>query len=341
MIQQNDEEISFKEIVNKILKNKKILIIFVAISTLVMSVYIYSPFFQRKVSYTATSSMSIVYNYKAPQNPENIGEGYVYYQDRLHGVMIPTIKGYAQSLSILRSIINELEIKNSHGNYLSARELAKNIEIENQLDSNLIVINVKYNDSKVAEEIANKIPEKLMQMANANEKLSNYEINIVDYAIALESDTLGGLTLVFISIFLATFIGICYIFLKDYFSNKINSLHTLNKMGLDVEIITKNSINLRKIISLSKLSNSKNILICTEEAEEISNIREEIEEYLKEDMIINVLSYKDSEFLIKCRDYDKVFIVIRESKTNIKDLEEIAMLSKKYNIFISVIYIER
>ena len=51
--------------------------------------------------------------------------------------MIPTIKGYAQSLTILRNIVSELDIRDNEGELIKARKLAEDIEIENVEGSNL------------------------------------------------------------------------------------------------------------------------------------------------------------------------------------------------------------
>ena len=71
--------------------------------------------------------------------------------------MIPTIKGYAQSLTILRNIISELDIRDNEGELIKARKLAEDIEIENVEGRNLITITVKYKDEKLAADIASEL----------------------------------------------------------------------------------------------------------------------------------------------------------------------------------------
>lgn len=71
--------------------------------------------------------------------------------------MIPTIKGYAQSLTILRNIISELDIRDNEGELIKARKLAEDIEIENVEGSNLITITVKYKDERLAADIASEL----------------------------------------------------------------------------------------------------------------------------------------------------------------------------------------
>lgn len=71
--------------------------------------------------------------------------------------MIPTIKGYAQSLTILRNIISELDIRDDEGELIKARKLAEDIEIANVEGSNLITVTVKYKDEKLAADIASEL----------------------------------------------------------------------------------------------------------------------------------------------------------------------------------------
>ena len=71
--------------------------------------------------------------------------------------MIPTINGYAKSLTILRNIISVLDIRDNEGELVKARKLAEDIEIENVEGSNLITITVKYKDEKLAADIASEL----------------------------------------------------------------------------------------------------------------------------------------------------------------------------------------
>ena len=137
MNENYEEEISLMELLGMLYKKRKQIIVTFLIVTLLASIYALVPAFEKDKQYDAVSSMSIIYKYKTPANPEEIGEGYVYYQDRMQNVMIPTIKGYAQSLTILRNIISELDIRDNEGELIKARKLAEDIEIENVEGSNL------------------------------------------------------------------------------------------------------------------------------------------------------------------------------------------------------------
>ena len=105
----------------------------------------------------------------------------------MQNVMIPTIKGYAQSLTILRNIISELDIRDNEGELIKARKLAEDIEIENVEGSNLITITVKYKDEKLAADIASELEGsgKLLTIAIGMvlgwAKAKNIELQILSY----------------------------------------------------------------------------------------------------------------------------------------------------------------
>lgn len=344
MNQIYEEEISLKELIAITYKRKNIIFISFIMVTLISIIYAYFPLIEKNIEYDAVSSISIVYNYKAPDNPEDIGEGYVFYQDRLQGIMIPTIKGYAQSLSILRSIITELNLIDDDGAYIKARKLAEDIEIVSQNDSNLILITAKYKNEQKAADIANKIPEKLIQMAKANPELSNYKINIVDYAVASETEGISNLLVVALGMILGVILGIFLIFVTNYFNKKVYSASQIRNIGLEIDLILKNIEELRnqtKIISLAELSNAEKLLLGVPDNLD-NKFLENLNNVGKDNNInIEVVQYEDSDLLVRAKKVDRTFIIIQENISELKALEEMANLIRKYNINLSVIYVEK
>lgn len=339
-----EDEISIKEIISCIYKRRKIVLITFLITTIISSLYAFLPYFNRDKKYEAISSISIVYKYKAPENPEEIGEGYVYYQDRLQNIMIPTIKGYSESYSILRSVIMELDLKNKSGKYIREKDLSNNVTIVNQAESNLIRIIVKYNNEEKAAEIANRIPQKLIQMSEANPDLSNYDISILDYAVANEIEKKSSLIIVFIGMGFGVILGIFLAFFMNFISNKIFLSSQVKRLGLHIEFKTNdiNSLKSHKqIISVAKLIGASTILIGFGETSESSEFEELINNAKKQNIEIKLISYLDEDFLIRAKDADTSFILVEEKITNINELEEKAISLKKYNINTSVIYIEK
>ena len=258
--------------------------------------------------------------------------------------MIPTIRGYAQSLSILRSIITELEIKDDEGEYIKARKLAEDIKIENQAGSNLLTITVKYKDEKLAADIANKIPEKLIQMAKANPELSNYQINIIDYAIASETKSSSRFLPVAIGMVLGIMLGIFLAFAMSYLSKKIQSPSQVKAMGIDIDLRFKNKVDTEsqnKLIALAKLSKVDKLLIGIHNADSAVLPSDFIKIAKSNNIEVHILPYTTDEFLLKSKESDLSMIIVEEEKSETKDLEELIKIINKYKIKTSVIYIEK
>lgn len=343
MNQSYEEEISLMELLGMLYKRRKQIILTFIVVTLLASIYAFVPAFEKEKQYDAVSSMSIIYNYKTPANPEEIGEGYVFYQDRMQNVMIPTIKGYAQSLTILRNIISELDIRDDEGELIKARKLAEDIEIVNVEGSNLITITVKYKDEKLAADIANMIPTKLMNMAKANLDLKDYDIIIVDKAIASELEGSGKLLTIAIGMVLGLMMGIFLAFATSYMSKKVQSTSQMSSMGIDLDLIIKEPVDsdkLNKIIALAELSNSKRILIGVEDLDKTPISKDLVLWAKAKNLDFQILSYLSNEFIIKVNEVDKVFIIIQENITETKPVKELSKLLTKYNKDFYGIFIE-
>ena len=343
MNQSYEEEISLMELLGMLYKKRKQIIVTFLIVTLLATIYAFVPAFEKEKEYDAVSSMSIIYNYKAPANPEEIGEGYVYYQDRMQNVMIPTIKGYAQSLTILRNIISELDIRDNEGELIKARKLAEDIEIENVEGSNLITITVKYKDEKLAADIANMIPTKLMNMAKANLDLKDYDIIIVDKAIASELEGSGKLLTIAIGMVLGLMLGIFLAFATSYMSKKVQSASQMTAMGIDLDLIIKEPVDsekLNKILALAELSDSKRVLIGVEDLDNTPISKDLVLWAKAKNIDFQILSYISNEFIIKAKEVDRTFIIIQENITEIKPVKELSKLLTKYNKDFSGIFIE-
>lgn len=343
MNQSYEEEISLMELLGMLYKKRKQIIVTFLIVTLLATIYAFVPAFEKEKEYEAVSSMSIIYNYKAPANPEEIGEGYVYYQDRMQNVMIPTIKGYAQSLTILRNIISDLDIRDNEGELIKARKLAEDIEIENVEGSNLITITVKYKDEKLAADIANMIPTKLMNMAKANLDLKDYDIIIVDKAIASELEGSGKLLTIAIGMVLGLMLGIFLAFATSYMSKKVQSASQISAIGIDLDLIIKEPVDsdkLNKILALAEFSDSKRVLIGVEDLDNTPISKDLVLWAKAKNIDFQILSYISNEFIIKAKEVDRTFIIIQENITEIKPVKELSKLLTKYNKDFSGIFIE-
>lgn len=344
MNQKYEEEISLKDFLRIIFKMKRVIFIVFIITTILSCVYAYAPVFEKEIEYEASSSISIVYNYITPDNAEEIGEGYVYYQDRQQNIMVPTINGYAHSFSILRAIITDLDLRDKKGEYIKANNLLKDITIENQNGSNLMMITVKYKNSEIAEDIANEIPQKLIQMSKSNPDLTNYKINIIDYAIATETEQSNKLIIAVIGMLLGLILGVFIAFTMNYLSKKIQTSSQVRFMGLEIDLVVKAELDIEKmnkLIALAKLTDAKTVIIGVEDLLTSSISLDFIKRAKNDNVDVELLSYVDDEFLLKVKKIDKAFIIVQEDKSEIWKLDELARLVNKYNINIAVIYIEK
>ncbi|WP_417204504.1 YveK family protein [Acetoanaerobium sticklandii] len=341
---EKQEEISFADLTHILFKKRIIGFKVFALVAILTFIYAFSPLFENNYKYEASSSISIIYNYKTPTNPEEISEGYVYYQDRMQNNMIPTIKGYIESYTLLRNVISELDIKNKKGEYLRVKKLKENIEIVNPNGSNLIMISVKDSNNKIAEDIANEIPRKLVEMAKANENLKDYEIVIIDKAMSykLNSNTLP-IFLIF-GLAFGLVLGIIASFISTYYSKRIQLPSYLTENGFEVDLILNKQLSkteIDKILYFVMLANFESVLIGLDDNIEKYNI-EYIKEMFDENEIkINILNYTDNNFLVQSKLYDKTFIIVEENFTNKDHINQISKLNSKYNLGINAIYIEK
>lgn len=234
------DEISLIELLEVLLKRKKL----IAITTLVFMIgslaFAFSPLNEKELEFDAVSSIAIIFEYRTPENPEEIGEGFVMYQDRMSNTMLPTIRAYAQSLTLLRGIIADLDLRDNEGELLRARKLAEDIKIENQGGSNLITITVKYNDEELTAAIANLIPQRLIEMAESNENLRDYNIMIIDEAIASEIEQSGGRALILaIGTVLGLMLGVFLAFALEYLNKNVRNNKDVLSYGINIEIEDK------------------------------------------------------------------------------------------------------
>lgn len=234
------DEISLIELIEVLLKRKKLIAITTIVFMLGSLAFAFSPLNEKELEFDAVSSMAILYEYRTPENPEEIGEGFVMYQDRMSNTMLPTIRAYAQSLTLLRGIILELDLKDEEGELLRARDLAEDIKIEDQNGSNLVTITVKYNDEELTAAIANMIPQRLIQMARTNENLRDYDIMIIDEAIASEIEQSGGRALILaIGTVLGLMLGIFLAFALEYLNKNVRNNKDVLSYGINIEIEDK------------------------------------------------------------------------------------------------------
>ncbi|WP_353106638.1 YveK family protein [Acetoanaerobium noterae] len=351
----NTEDISLSEIFSILYKRKKMFLSTLILTLIIVIVLSSVPPFKQNKQFEAVSGIAVTYEYKAPINEEGIGEGYVYYQDRLSNNSIVTIKSYLQSRTILRSVIEELDLKDSKGKRISVKALKKLIKIEEQPGSNLISITVEYKDEKKTAEIANLIPKKIIQMTNANSDLINYNILIIDEAIAYEKTESNIPLVVLVGIGLGLIFALAVVYIKELSSDRILSKSELYRQGMIVEeeFSSISTTLWQSIINGALISNANSITVGFGTDFDVSSINNFIEllensncnlvvnNYLENTIIKTdkqTLRVNDFSFLNK-KSINEIIFLVKEQNLNNQENLNINLIEYKSSIFPQVAYL--
>jgi uncharacterized protein involved in exopolysaccharide biosynthesis len=153
-INQNDNEISLREIIEVLLNGWRIIAIITTISLILSGIFsfiIQEPVYEAKtilIASFATERLAGIQN-----NPEDIA-GIL---DTISAYPIMTIQTYKEQIKsskILQQVINEMELGKYGINRSVLREM---VELETLKDTNLIAVKVTHSDPKLAADIANKL----------------------------------------------------------------------------------------------------------------------------------------------------------------------------------------
>lgn len=167
MEQQNQyDEISLRELIEALLKQKKLIIgttIVCVLAAFVLSFFVMEPVYEAK---TVLMASNITDKYKAKQRGEGI-EGILDAVAEIPDLTIETYKEQVKNPMILEEIIKELKLDEKEMTRLS---LADMIELETIKDTNLIAIKVKNTDKKLATAIANTLSKKFVNFIATKSK---------------------------------------------------------------------------------------------------------------------------------------------------------------------------
>lgn len=142
------EEISLKEIIEILLKGKFTIVVITVISVVVgAAIHWYTP-----KAYKSTASI-LATPIMQTQNSDN---------DFTNKLILPSmdIESYSQQFLnnyTLSKTIEELDLKNSDGNYITYEALKSNVTVNNPKGTNLLNIEVSYSDPNEAAHIANAL----------------------------------------------------------------------------------------------------------------------------------------------------------------------------------------
>ncbi|MCT4619041.1 MAG: Wzz/FepE/Etk N-terminal domain-containing protein [Marinisporobacter sp.] len=167
MEQQNQyDEISLRELIEILLKQKKLIIgttIVCVLAAFILSFFVMEPVYEAK---TVLMASNITDKYKAKQRGEGI-EGILDSVAEVPDLTIETYKEQVKNPVILEEIVKELKLDEKEMTRLS---LADMIELETIKDTNLIAIKVKHIDKKLATDIANTLSEKFVNFITTKSK---------------------------------------------------------------------------------------------------------------------------------------------------------------------------
>lgn len=158
------EEISLRELIEILLRQKKIIIgitLICMLTAFVVSFFVLDPIYESKAILMATSIEN-----KTPQQAEGV-KGLLDTMAQYPQMSIQTYKEQINNPHILQQTINELNLQEYD---ITRRSLQNMISLNTLKDTNLITISVQYHDKKIATDIVNTIARKFTDFVSNNAK---------------------------------------------------------------------------------------------------------------------------------------------------------------------------
>lgn len=180
-----EEEISLRELIEILLKNK-ILITFITIACVIVS-GIFS-FFIIEPTYESEAKL-LVADLKIPKPQENGIESIIDSASNYPTFNLESYKAQMKNPEILAEVIKELELDPEKYNIGS---LANAITLENTKDTNIIKIKVKDKDPQKAADIANSLAKNFSDfISQLTEKQADKSLEYVEKQLAIEEKSLN------------------------------------------------------------------------------------------------------------------------------------------------------
>lgn len=194
----------FKRYLHFTKKRVTFIIIFTVISMIlsgVLTYFLISPVYKSSTTIITTKS--------------NLEEGLTYDDFNLSENLTTTYKEIIKSRAVLEQVISDLKLN------ISYEELLQNVTLDSVSGTQVLKIEVKDSNPKIAMEIANKIP--TIFEAEGKKIINLGKVTIVDKATQSKKPSSPNYK---INVLAAAFIGIvasiCIIFLPQYLYEKIN-----------------------------------------------------------------------------------------------------------------------
>lgn len=158
------DEISLKEIIEVLLKKRKMIIMLTSIFLVCGIVF---SFFVLKPKYSATTTISVTPTIGSA-NSVNEVEDLLESFSKLPVMTVESYREQVKSHEVLEKVIKALELKGDNGEYISSSSLAAKINVVNIKGTNLINITTSDLEAEKAAEISNSISENYIEFLSEN-----------------------------------------------------------------------------------------------------------------------------------------------------------------------------
>lgn len=218
-----DDEIDLKELL-KLFWNKKLLILVIVLISVIVGL-VYTKFLE-KPKYTASTTLILAQkNSSSDENSAAVTATDVTLNDKL----IETYKVIAQSNAVVRSVINNLNLKN-----ISEDQIKNEINVTAINDTQVLKVSVTdasaENAVKIANELANVFSDKIAEIY----KIDN--INIVDHAeLETVTNSINHKKDVLIAVAIGIVIAVIVVLIGNLFDTTAKSSSDIEKeVGIQV-----------------------------------------------------------------------------------------------------------
>lgn len=182
------EDITLRDLIEMILKRKKVVCIITAIAMVISGVY---GFFVVKPSYEATT---VLLTNPIEKTQSEISEGISEMIDSLVDYPTMTIDTYKEQVinnTVLTNTINELQLTDANGVLIDWSALAKKISVNIVDKTNLLKIRVEDRDPERAAKIANAVSENFIEyISNNTRKFGEQATSVIEEQLKEEEKKL-------------------------------------------------------------------------------------------------------------------------------------------------------
>ena len=183
------DEISLRELIEALLKGKKLIAIITIACFLVGAI---ASFVILPNQYEATSVLLV--SPVAPDETKLNGiDNIIDYMNNFPTMTVETYMQQIKTPQVLQKTIKELELKDKDGEYIEVSSLNGMIEVNNIKDTNLINIKVTGSDSEKITNIANTLSKLFIEYVTQNNKQKNIQVaQLIEAQLASEEKNVAA-----------------------------------------------------------------------------------------------------------------------------------------------------